>query len=110
MAQPEYATSPICTLITGTDATPSTKPIGATYAGLVARPASHVPPRIPLNPPSVDIEVRPNHVNKALSTLPARRTEIPDLLGGTNLRERDPLDSDLVSDGVDNTAWRVHER
>jgi hypothetical protein len=111
MAQSDYATSAISTPITGANTKPSTNPVRATYAGLLARLTGYGPPRIPLNPNSSDIEEGPNHAKRAPSTLSAHLTAVlndtkENLPSAPDPRQGDALLSDLVS-AVPDTAGRV---
>ena len=117
MAQANYVTTAIRAVITGATAEPSTNPVRAAHAELVAALAGHPPRRIPLNPDGFDLEDRGDHPNKVLNALSAYLTTIlndtaQNVSGGLDLRQVDL--SDLASDisgtlqrTVERMAWRV---
>jgi hypothetical protein len=119
MAQADYVTSAIRTLITGGSANPSTNAARTAYAEFIADLSRHPPRSIPLGPEAVDLEDRVDHLNRVLTALSAYLTAIlvdtaQNIPGGLDLRQIDALLFDLASDvigtlqrAVEGVAGRV---
>jgi hypothetical protein len=116
MAQADYVTNAIRSLITDASPKPSTNPLVAACAGLKADLARHCPPTIPLNPHTVDLD-RADHLRKVLtpvSVMTAILLDTANLAGRINLRQIDTLLSDFAPDvagtfqraAVSMAAWR----
>jgi hypothetical protein len=119
MAQADCTTNAIRVPITGASEKPSTNPIRAACADVIARLAGHPPRPIPLDPHAVDLEDRLDHLEKVFTALSAYVIAIlsgtaENVPGGLDLRHVDGLLSDLASDmigtlqhAVERMAWRV---
>ena len=103
MAQADYVISAIRALTTGVAAKPSTSPVRAAHAELLAALAAHPPRPLPLNPNTFDLEDRADHLNKVLNALSVYMTAILDdtaenVPGGLDLPDVGGGLSDLTSD------------
>ena len=105
MAQADYVTSAIRTLITGGSANSSTNAARRAYAEFIAEVSGHPLRSIPLDPEAVDLEDRVDHLKKVLTALSAYLTAIledtaQNVPGGLDLRQIDALLFDLGSDVI----------
>ena len=102
MAQANCVTNAIRELIPGAGAKPSTKPTTAAHTEFVVALAGHLPRRIPVVADALDLEDRPDHLNKVPNASSAYFTSVLDdiaqsLPGGPDLRHIDALVSNLAS-------------
>jgi hypothetical protein len=108
MAQADYVTNAIPSLITAASAEPSTNPVRGAYAELLAGRAGHPSRPIRLKPHVVDLEDRADHLNEVFNALWACLTAISD-----DTAQNIPGGLDLCQIGgalqytVKRMAWRA---
>jgi hypothetical protein len=119
MAQAEEVISPIRVPITGASPGPSTSPVRAAHAGLVASLTAYPPRSIPVDADAIDLEDRAEHIDKVLGAFSVYVAMILDdtaqnVPGTLDLPDIEAVLADLASDvtgtiqhAADGMAGRV---